>query len=252
MNSAVSAVHGKHLYAIVPSSFGEIGRDIGINGAPVYKIQNNDLAAIVSDISVRRLRPERKHLAAHSAVLQTILDATTPLPIAFGVVADSHEAVKTLLKRHANVLQGHLTRLENKAEMSVHIKLDLDNVFDYFIRTNDDLRALKNRLYANGRTPNQNEKIELGRVCEQILNHERETAAQQLENALEDLCVDSNRAVLRHESDVANLTCLIEKADFDKFNAAVETFAGQFSDDFAFKITGPFAPHNFVELHLNT
>lgn len=248
-----TAVNGKHLYAIVPAAFHEIGGEhLGVNGSPVYTIQRDNLAAVVSDIAVPRLRPERRHLAAHSEVLQNLLLKTTPLPIAFGVVAGTQEDVQVLLKRHRSVFESHLSRLENKVEMSVRISLDLPNVFDYFIRTNEDLRAVRKSLFAGGREPSQNEKIELGRLCEAVLNNEREIMAQQIENSLEYLCSETRRADLRQEHELVNLICLVDKSKLQNFNAAIETVAESFSDDFAFKISGPFAPHNFVELRLNS
>jgi hypothetical protein len=252
MMRTATAVSGKHLYAIVPASFGEVGQAVGVNGSPVYTIQNEGLAAVVSDLAVPRLRPERRHLAAHSEVLQSILAQTTPLPIAFGVVAGSQEDVQILLKRHREVFENHLTRLENKVEMSVRVSLDLPNVFEYFMRTNEDLRSVGKAMFAGGREPSQNEKIELGRMCEAVLTHERETMAQQLEDSLETLCSETIRAELRQEHELVNLTCLVEKNRLDEFMTVIENVGELYPDDFAIKISGPFAPHNFVELRLNS
>jgi hypothetical protein len=136
--------------------------------------------------------------------------------------------------------------------MSVRVSLDLPNVFEYFMRTNEDLRSVGKAMFAGGREPSQNEKIELGRMCEAVLTHERETMAQQLEDSLETLCSETIRAELRQEHELVNLTCLVEKNRLDEFMTVIENVGELYPDDFAIKISGPFAPHNFVELRLNS
>jgi hypothetical protein len=242
--------NGKHIYAIVPSETPDNYGEIGINGCIVYKVQNGSLAAVVSDITTRRLRPERKNLAAHNLVLKTVLNETTPLPVSFGVVANNHEQVKAILKRHEDTLSEQLDRLEGKVEMSVRIALDVENVFEYFVANYDALRNARDQIFAKGRTPSQDERIEVGRLFERILNSERERFADNLTNSLEDVCAEIKRSTLRSEGDLVHLTCLVPRKKVELFEQFVEMQAEQFSDDFAFSLNGPFAPHNFVEMHL--
>ena len=61
---------GHYLYAIAdavesPPVYG----NIGINGAAVYVISQGPLAAVVSDMTEKKIRPERKNLAAHNVVI---------------------------------------------------------------------------------------------------------------------------------------------------------------------------------------
>lgn len=242
--------NGKHIYAIVPSETPETYGEIGINGCVVYKVQNGNLAAIVSDITTRRLRPERKNLAAHNLVLRTILNDTTPLPVSFGVVANNQEQVKAILKRHEETLSEQLGRLEGKVEMSVRVGLDVENVFEYFVANYDILRNARDQIFARGRTPSQEEKIEVGRLFEQILNSERERYAENLTNSLEDVCAEIKRSALRSEGELVHLTCLVPRQKIELFEQFVGMQAEGFSDDFTFSLNGPFAPHNFVEMRL--
>jgi hypothetical protein len=253
MNVATSAgiQNGKHIYAIVPSETPDNYGEIGINGCIVYKVQNGSLAAVVSDITVRRLRPERKNLAAHNHVLKTILNETTPLPVSFGVVANNQEQVRAILKRHENTLSEQLDRLDGKVEMSVRIALDVENVFEYFVATYDVLKNARDQIFSKGRTPSQDEKIEVGRLFEKILNTERERYADNLSNSLEDICVEIKQSPLRSEGELAHLTCLVPREKVALFEQCVEMQAEVLSDDFTFSLNGPFAPHNFVEMRLD-
>jgi hypothetical protein len=248
--STAGIQNGKHIYAIVPSEAPETYGEIGINGCVVYKVQNGKLAAIVSDITTRRLRPERKNLAAHNLVLKTILNETTPLPVSFGVVANNQEQVKAILKRHEESLSEQLDRLEGKVEMSVRISLDVENVFEYFVANYAILKNARDQIFAAGRTPSQDEKIEVGRLFEQILNSERERYADNLSEGLSDICAEIKRSSLRNEAELVHLTCLVSRQKVELFEQFIEMNADGFSDDFAFNLSGPFAPHNFVEMRL--
>jgi Gas vesicle synthesis protein GvpL/GvpF len=248
---ATAIENGKHIYAIVPSETPDNYGEIGINGCIVYKVQNGSLAAIVSDITTRRLRPERKNLAAHNHVLRTILNETTPLPVSFGVVANNQEQVKAILKRHEDTLSEQLDRLEGKIEMSVRVVLDVENVFEYFVANYDVLKNARNQIFAKDRKPSQDEKIEVGRLFEQILNNERERYADNLTNSLEDICAEIKQSPLRGEAELAHLTCLVSREKVELFEKCVEVQAEGLSDDFAFSLNGPFAPHNFVEMRLD-
>ena len=66
------------------------------------------VAAVVSDITDKRIRPERKNLAAHNAVVKRLMEDTTILPVAFGTIADSPQAVREILSDHRDAFVEQL------------------------------------------------------------------------------------------------------------------------------------------------
>jgi len=83
-----------YLYGIIKSRpDGEIG-PIGIDEGMVYTISDDRVAAVVSDIRIEKIRPERRRLAAHHAVLKTVMQTETILPMVFGIIADKPEAIR--------------------------------------------------------------------------------------------------------------------------------------------------------------
>ncbi len=239
---------GKHIYAIVRAD--EI-RDFsaeGINRSEVFEIRNNDLAAIVSDVPDGKVRPERRHLAAHSAVLKSLLEFTTPLPVVFGVVADSEEAVHRLLKRNSEQLNEALEELQGKVEMSLRLRWDVPNIFEFFVGKYEAMRYLRDRIVQTGGT--QDEKIQLGRLFEAALNSEREQYAENVVEILGEVCVETKFALLRKEEEALNLLCLVEKSKLADFEKAVEIAAADYDDNFAFEYNGPWSPHNFAKFEL--
>ncbi len=243
-----------YLYAIVAHSQG-CGRygPIGIDEGEVYSIPAGQLAAIVSDVPNARLRPERRHLAAHHAVHKCLMrGARALLPMSFGVVADSAQAVRRILTLNRDAFLGQLRRVEGKVEMSLVVTCDVPNIFEYFVRTHPELRALRDRLFGGGRQPSEDDKIELGRLFDRILGDDRAELAQAVVEILAPLCAEIKENPPRGESGVMNLACLVARDGRERFERGVFEAAGRFDDNFSFDYSGPWPPYNFVEVELRT
>jgi hypothetical protein len=223
----------------------------GIDGAPVYGIANGQVAAVVSDVLNDRIRPERRHLAAQQAVLKGLLSrANALLPMAFGIIADGPKAIQKILSRnHAAFLQ-QLQRVAGMAEMGLRVSLDVPNIFEYVVNTHPELRTARDRFLGPYRNPSQEDKIELGRLFDHLLNEDRETFTEKVEEILSGYCREIKRNKTRNESQVMSLACLVPRDGQDRFEEGVFEAAKLFDNNFTFDYNGPWAPHNFVELNL--
>lgn len=221
----------------------------GLADEPVVILRESNLAAIVSPVRDERLRPERRFLMAFDRVLRDILDQTTFLPSAFGIVADSERQLRQMLRDQAPALTKQLKQLDGKVEMGVTITWDGPTLFRYFIDKSPQLRDMRDRLYAEGREPSTEDKIELGRMFERVRGEQRQHDS--------DLAADALRqyqlAVLqpRTDEEVARLACLVPRDAIEAFRDAVHALADQFDDNYNVKCDGPWAPYNFVNLRLH-
>jgi hypothetical protein len=216
----------------------------------VYSISAGRVAAVVSDVAGEKIRPERVHLAAHQGVLKKLMAESTPLPASFGMVADSPQAVRNMLARNQHELSEQLRRVAGKVEMGLRVTWDVPNIFEYFVNTHPELRLARDRLLGGHREPTQEQKIEVGRRFERLLNEDRETCADRVEAVLAPHCSEIERKKCRHEREVMNLACLVEREATAQFESDVFEAATQFDNNFAFDFNGPWAPHNFVEIDL--
>jgi len=251
MAARTVAKSGRYLYAIVTAP-GERTYDFaGIDGAPVYCIANGQVAAVVSDVLDDRIRPERRHLAAQQAVLKGLLSrAGAMLPMAFGIIADGPKAIQKILSRnHAAFLQ-QLQRVAGMVEMGLRVSLDVPNIFEYVVNTHPELRAARDRFLGPYRNPSQEDKIELGRLFDHLLNEDREAFTEKVEEILSGYCREIKRSKVRNESQVMSLACLVPRDGQDRFEEGVFEAAKLFDNNFTFDYNGPWAPHNFVELNL--
>ena len=251
MAARTAAKSGRYLYAIVTAP-GERTYDFaGIDGTPVYCIANGQVAAVVSDVLDDRIRPERRHLAAQQTVLKGLLSRTGALlPMAFGIIADGPKAVQKILSsNHAAFLQ-QLQRVAGMVEMGLRVSLDVPNIFEYVVNTHPELRAARDRFLGPYRNPSQEDKIELGRLFDHLLNEDREAFTEKVEEILSGYCREIKRSKCRNESQVMSLACLVPRDGQDRFEEGVFEAAKLFDNNFTFDYNGPWAPHNFVELNL--
>ena len=218
----------------------------------MYTIADRDVAAVVSDVPNQKIRPERRHFAAHQAVLKKLAqDDGAVLPMSFGVISNGSKAVRQILSRNRETVIEQLQLVSGKVEMGLRVTWDVPNIFEYLVNTHLELRTARDRLLRTDRIPTQDEKIEIGRLFENILTSDRDLHADKVEKALASQCHAIKRNKCRDEREVMNLACLVGRNNIKRFESGVFEAARLFDDNFAFDYNGPWAPHNFVEIDIN-
>jgi hypothetical protein len=236
------------VYAITDGVEHPAYRDIGIDGAAVYTIPEGPVAAVVSDIADKRIRPERSKLAAHHAVVKRLMEESPVLPVAFGTIAGSSQAVRNILKESSDAFVEQLNRVRGKVEMGLRVTWDVPNIFEYVVNRHPELAALRDSVLGKQRDPSQEDKIELGRLFGRLLTQDRDACTDTVEEILSPRCVEIMRNPLRNEHEVMNLACLIERDAQKRFEDGVFEAAKLFDNNFAFDFNGPWAPHHFVHV----
>lgn len=242
---------GMYLYAVLacdvdPSDAGPIG----IEGGEVRAVALGDIAAAVSPVPRARLRPERKHVAAHHAVLARLMRKATVLPAAFGLIAPSDEAVKYFLASRREVLQEQLARVAGKVEMGLRVSWNVPDLFAHFVAMHPELREVRDQLRLRPEVA-RGDLIEVGQLFDRILETERDTHFARVAESLAARGVDVKREPPRNEREVLNLACLVPREQEREFERIVAAAAEPFDDHFTFTHDGPFAPYHFAELTLS-
>lgn len=242
--------NGKYIYGFTHSDARGIKNLCGINSKQVYIISDNGIAAVVSDDSNGKLRPERKNLSAHNNTIKEVMKVSTILPVSFGVVADSEASIKRILKLNHHSFVSQLKRLDNKVEMGLKVFWDVENIFDFMVKTHRTLELFRDNIFLKPTGATQEEKLELGRMFETILTQDREKHAATVQGILKGYCVEIKRNKPTDEKTVMKLACLVERTKIDLFENGVFEAARAFDDNYAFDFNGPWAPHNFVDVKL--
>lgn len=245
--SGTSKKGGCYLYALITHDAAEhVSATTGIDDAPVYALIEGNVAVMVSDVKESKVRPERRHIAAHHQVLRHLLEAGAMLPMAFGTIADSPAAVKRMLNTYRRTFDDQLRRLAGKVEMGLRVTLDVPNVFEYYVQRSQELQGLRDEMLQG--EGGRDDKIEVGRQFAQLLDAVRNESLERIEAVLASACVEIRRNPVKRENEIANLACLVAREALLDFEAKVDQAGSEFDDDHVFQFSGPWPPHNFVEM----
>lgn len=239
---------GCYLYGIVRTPVApECCGITGLLDSPLSTVETEDLAVIVSEAPKGRIRPERRNIAAHHRVQQHLMSLGPLLPMAFGMVADSRKGAERMLGTYRKDFLHQLERVSGKVEMGLRVSLETPQVVDYFVARSPELQALRDQLAVHG-GGSRDDRIELGRQFEQLLQQIRDELVEQIETVLAPVCADFQRNPERSERDLANLACLVRRDQLDTFEARIGEAAKHFDDEHVFQFSGPWPPHNFIKL----
>lgn len=249
--STISAVEaGLYLYGIIDA---QDGLDIsmpGIGGGGVETIEADGIAAVVTRVARQKIRPERANLAVHHKLLQKLVQRQAVLPCAFGTVATTEEQLLEVLHANCNELIRELTMLRGKMEMSLGVYWNTSNIFEFFVANNQELKEARDRLFRPGREPSLEERLELGRLFESLLGQCRERHTQQVIETLSPYCAEIRVVDPGTEQMIMKLVCLVHKDQQQQFEDGIQEAARKFDDHYTFKVSGPWAPFDFVDISL--
>ena len=252
MSSQVGAAVGFYVYSFLRAQDTNAVQTAtlkGLDDADVTVIESGDLAVAVSPIVARKIRPQRKYLAAHQEIVTHLAKHWSMLPVSFGLIADNLEQVHFILEKNREVLNEQINRIGGNVEMTVSLKWTAENIPQYFVERYSQLREAR-EMIVEGRA-SRDDQIEMGRLFETLLNTEREANTKIFLDALGPVSKELEVQPTREDSDVMRLACLIDRDIEAEFSTAVYRAAESFSDDFAITFNGPWPPYSFVKLALS-
>jgi hypothetical protein len=243
------ALLGKYLYGFAEGGFQPSEELLGLASAPVHTIAHRDVAALVSDHPVEKLSLLRRNLEPHHRVIREISRQTTFIPASFGHVSESQEQILEVLRDNCQGIRQELERLAGKAEMGVKLLWDVDNVIEFFVSFDRELKNRRDRVFGKSRVSLE-EKLELGAFFEKRFKQERERLSGLLIEALRPLTVEVRVNPPAGEKVVMNAAFLIERVCEKQFEEALHRAAALFDSNFALDYSGPWPPYSFIRLAL--
>lgn len=244
---------GRFIYAVIlpngnPVPIHRDGIDlIGLDGCKVYMIPYRDIAAVVSDYPVGQIRLIRKNLSPYHDVTRRLAETCTTIPARFGQIAEDGEKVTRVLRRNYPRIRQELERLDQKVEMGVKVFWEVDNLFEYFVKTDAELRSLRDRIFSRQSPPTTLELIALGGVVSDRMNARKEAVSQKVMSALRRASAEEKLDEPSEEKMVMTGWFLVSKERQQDFEQMVNEAASLLGEKYAVKVNGPWVPFNFVE-----
>jgi hypothetical protein len=250
--STITAVEaGFYVYGIIDARDSLAVSMPGIEGGSIETIEADGIAAVITRVTLQKIRPQRANLAVHHKLLRTLVEQQPVIPCAFGMVASSEMQLREVLSANRGKLLRQLDRFRGKVEMGLSVFWNTSNIFEFFVATNQQLKQTRDRVFRPGREPSMDERLELGQLFESLLRDCREGHTQQVIDTLSPYCAEIRAVDPGTEKMIMKLVCLVEKDQQHRFEDGIQEAAHKFDDHYCFKYSGPWAPFDFVDVTLD-
>jgi hypothetical protein len=237
-----------YVYGIVEST-ARAPKAKGIGGSPLAVVAGDGAAALVSDLPDGEVQMGRDEVMTHAEVLDQALTRGTVLPMRFGVIMGGSDDVRRqLLERHGEDLRAQLVDLAGKVELNVRAVYEEDVVLREVVNDDPEIARLREVVHDRSEDATYYERIRLGELVAQAVEHRREQDAQAIVDLLTPTTLAVDVGAPAHERVVINASFLVERKRLDAFDEVLEAVARDQFGRIRFKLTGPRAPHSFVEL----
>ncbi len=239
----------RYLYCITKEFRKPVAGIIGVSNTPVYTLNYQGVAALLSDVSTATISVSNENILYHSSVIETVHKEQTVLPMRFSSVLNNHEEVIKFLKNGYSVFIDSLERLQDKVEMGIRIIMKVEDTG----RRGDSSRW-QSATWKDSPTPSQRVNINAG---EAYLEQQRSHYAMQDENnsSLREIvstCHAQFKGIyVGYKKDTHSLfqgvsiNYLIPKHLLSEFRNRLHDL-GTSLRELKFLCTGPWPPYHFV------
>jgi hypothetical protein len=222
-------------------------RGRGIADAEVELLEHGELAAIVSPVGSGPLRAKRRDLLRHSDVLQQAFAHAPVLPLRFGTVLASGDAVVgDLLVARYEELVALLQQFEGMSELRLRATFVERSVLAEIVQEDAGIARLRESTRAAA--AGDPRSVALGEAVARALAAKRVTAADEIVATLaadaQDVRVEEQRDAL----EVVRASFLVRDRGVRAVERAAEKLAKRNARRITFDLIGPMPPHSFVTL----
>src|SRR3954447_23886559 len=154
---------GTYVYGVTSAATQASLGSGGVEDRPGRKIERGPLAALVGDAPAGPIKATRRNLMAHSEVLQNAVAGGCVLPMRFGVVMPSEEAVsEELLGAREEVLREQLEALGPYVELELQVLCPEDVLLRTIVAERPDLARARERIAGMPEDATCAERLALG------------------------------------------------------------------------------------------
>jgi hypothetical protein len=246
-----------YLYGIIPSSdkiiFDEVcGMDDDEDD--VYTVSMNGIAAVVGSSPLNDYRGLKRdqvmrYLVIHQRVVEAVMDHFTVLPVKFGTVLPDKRTLEHLLCKGSEPFTQALKKLDGLVQVEVVMLWELQRIFQE-ISQDEAVAQLRDCIALRPAEQSVNERVALGQLVKEKLEHKRTGLAESVASQLCALARDSVVNAILDDSVVMNLGLLLDAAGRQALDTALEEIDKTFSGQYRFRRVGPLPPYSFATVEV--
>jgi hypothetical protein len=240
---------GIYVYGILPGDI-ELASDMpGVGDPPgeVRVVHSADLAALVSEVDLSRPLGSPEDLAAHKEILDASAADAPVLPMRFGAILASEDAVAhELLEEHRDELAGALEELDGLAEYVVKGRYVEQAILNEVLTENNDAARLRDQMRGADPDATRDARIQLGEIINNAITQKREQDTRALGNAMTDHCEASLVRDPTHELDAVHVAFLVRVDQEKDIEDVVNDLGAKWEGRVRLRLLGPMAAYDFV------
>ncbi|GAA4602911.1 GvpL/GvpF family gas vesicle protein [Actinoallomurus liliacearum] len=238
---------GCYVYGILPGDV-ELTPDArGLRDGDVDLVRHGDIAALVSEIDLGGPIGRPEDLTAHERLLDDAAVEVPVLPMRFGAVLASREAVEQeLLAANHDQFLAALDEIEGRVEYTLKSRYEEQAVLREIISENPDATRLLEQIQGRPEELTRDARIRLGEFINQAISAKRDADTQWVCQALSEYSQASVRRRPTHPQDAAQVAFLVETDRRAEFEKAVAKIAEVWHGRAGVRLLGPMAPYDFV------
>jgi hypothetical protein len=239
-----------YLYGFVRPERPLVVSEPGVTGQ-VAQIRGKDVTALVSPLSDKRLRGDRRSLMAHNRVLGEAMATGPVVPMQFGIVLPDRETlVSEVLDACQQEIDSLFRRVEGKAELNVKALCVEDVAIADLLQEDERIRTSRDAIRGLPDDATYFDRIELGKAVAAALDEKKATWAATILARLVPLAAEYSVSERGVQSLVLNASFLVHRGAMDGFERAVSAVGQELGESVHIKLTGPLAPYSFVSMRL--
>jgi Gas vesicle synthesis protein GvpL/GvpF len=238
-----------YVYGILPGDVELEPGTTGVGDPPgeVRLVRHRDLAALVSDVDLTKPLGRPQDLVAHEELLDSSAAEVPVLPIRFGAVVTSDDAVADeLLEAHHDEFAAALRQLEGHAEYIARGRYVEDTILREVLAENPRAAQLRDQIKGANPDATRNLRIELGQIINNAIAAKREKDTRAFGDAVADYVAASVVREPTHDLDAVYTALLVETSAVDDLERAAQELARDWSGRIELQLTGPIAAYDFT------
>jgi Gas vesicle synthesis protein GvpL/GvpF len=244
-----TSIGGLYCYGVTWAHVAPPRHESGVGGETVETVSDGELAALTSRVESTRVRAKRRDLLRHSQVLAAALERGTVLPLRFGVVFESEEAlVDGFLRPRRDELAALLRGFEGRVELTVRAYYEEGAILAEIVRDSPRIARLREETRRGSDAATYPLKVELGERVAGELQKRTQRDRKALLDRLRPFVLDQEVDQEPIEHQVIRASFLVERAHVSAFDAVMDEIAREHAGRIRLKYVGPLAPHSFVNV----
>jgi hypothetical protein len=218
---------------------------------PILTMPFGAFSVIASRINVLTVDATRRNMLAHTRILERAMEATTVLPVRFGMIVDNEAILAARIASHTPRLTAAMKDIEGRIEVGIRLAFADGMMAKEIGEERLDLKRKSEALAK--RNPNETyyERIDLGREVEAAMQAKRKAEGDRIAGLVKPFAVKLEKLGISDDNGFLNLALLVEKAKAADLAALVEGIDQEKPGRFSIRYTAPVPPYNFVRILLD-